>query len=358
MQEVSIMGAATQQDRNVDLSPDKVLHTLDGFLASASLATAFELELFWILDKHSLSVGAVADELDLPRQRAAYWLQYLTILGYLEGDPDGYQVSQETRASILETYSQETWSLLAQEAREKYSLVRWMPSHFQAPGSFETLLEQPLANYIEQMNEDPERAERFTRMLYEIHQDLAEALAGKLNLKGVDRMMDLGGGSGVISSALLRANSELQAVVIDIPNVCRVAEQLAVEAGLSDRLTFRPSNFLEDPLPGNFDLILECDVGVYELDLFRKLKRSLNDSGRLIIVDQFQEHKDRAPDSRIVWAVEGSLLNPRFTYRRISDLVGMLGQAGFGQLTHEPLPVEHARTRRFVGDMFIIEARC
>ena len=72
------------------------------------------------------------------------------------------------------------------------------------------------------MVEDPERARRFTRMLYELHHALADELAGCLDMSDVDRVMDLGGGSGVLSMALLRRNPHLTAMVVDVANVCAV----------------------------------------------------------------------------------------------------------------------------------------
>jgi len=59
-------------------------------------------------------------------------------------------------------------------------------------------------SYVERMVEDAARARRFTRMLYEIHEPMAVALAGQLDLRGVGRLMDLGGGSGVVAMDLLR----------------------------------------------------------------------------------------------------------------------------------------------------------
>ena len=64
--------------------------------------------------------------------------------------------------------------------------------------------------YLAEMEKDPEVARRFTRMLYEIHQPLAKELAGYLDLSGVDRLLDLGGGSGIISLALTATTSRAE----------------------------------------------------------------------------------------------------------------------------------------------------
>jgi len=154
-------------------------------------------------------------------------------------------------------------------------------------------------DYLTLMAESTDRAERFTRMLYEIHQPLAEALAVTLDMSGVDRMMDLGGGSGVMSLALLRRYSRLSAVVVDIPNVCAAGRKVAAQNGMAQRISYLAADFLADDLPTGFDLILECDVGVYGEALWRKLKAALNPGGRLVIIDQFAPADGVAPPSRL-----------------------------------------------------------
>ncbi len=101
-------------------------------------------------------------------------------------------------------YSQDTWAFLAQEAREALPVLRDLALHFQNPGSAADAVGFVPTNYVKAMGRDPERARRFTQMLYEIHEPIAEELAVRLDLRGVERFMDLGGGSGVVSLALLR----------------------------------------------------------------------------------------------------------------------------------------------------------
>jgi tRNA1(Val) A37 N6-methylase TrmN6 len=61
-------------------------------------------------------------------------------------------------------------------------------------------------------------------MLFEVHQPLARTvseLVGELrDMTRVQHLMDLGGGSGVVSMALLRKYPALRATVVDLENVC------------------------------------------------------------------------------------------------------------------------------------------
>jgi hypothetical protein len=135
------------------------------------------------------------------------------------------------------------------------------PHH--APESVWAAQGKAVPNYVETMLASRERARRFTRMLLELHAPLAEKLADALDLSGASRMMDLGGGSGVMSHALLRRHPQLSSLVVDIAPVCDAGRAIADELALADRIGFHPADFLHDALPGGFDVILECDIAIH-----------------------------------------------------------------------------------------------
>jgi predicted TPR repeat methyltransferase len=252
---------------------DDVRFLMRAYVPSAALNAALELGLFHRLAGDPQDATGVAEELGIPARRCAYWLDLLSSIGLLEQVPGGYAPSAAAHAAIMEVRSQETWALLAQEAREHGPAVHDLAMRIQEPHAGWGALGLMHPNYVDRMREDPQRARRFTRMLYELHQSLADELAETLDLRDVERMMDLGGGSGVNSMALLRNNPHLSSVVVDIGNVCAAGREIAAENGLEERIAYQEmDDFLKDPLPTGFDMVLECDVGVYEEAIFRKEK--------------------------------------------------------------------------------------
>ena len=203
-----------------------------------------ELGLFWLLEARPMDATEVAERLGIPPSRCHYWLQLLSRARLIEKGVEGYEPSSTARSAILGVYDQETWALLAQEARERLPVLSDLPLHLHEPGSVWSAHGLTPHMYVDQMGEDPDRALRFTRMLYELHQPLAKQLAASLDLSGVTRLMDLGGGSGIISLALLHRYPNLASVVVDIPNVCAAGREIAVGSPLEDRMTFHAADFL------------------------------------------------------------------------------------------------------------------
>lgn len=325
---------------------------MESFIAAAALGTALELGLFWRLAEQPQTALDVAQALNIPLNRCCYWLELLAHLGLLQYKGDTYAPSTTTRSAILEVYSPETWAYLAQEWRERFPAVQDLAPHIDEPGSVWTAQGLTPPRYFAQLMESPQRARRFTRMLYELHQPLADELAQRLDVTGVQRLMDLGGGSGVMSLALLRQHPHLTGVVVDIENVCVAGREIAAEQSMAERLAYHAADFLQQELPAEFDLVLECDVGIYSEALFLKMWTALNPGGRLVIVDQFAPAEGVAPTASpyLNWAFLGSLTDPDFTFPTTAKIQAQLRQAGFQLLSESTLSngwlVIEARRRR------------
>lgn len=308
---------------------DHITRFIRSYIESAALGTALELGLFWLLDKQPQSGLAIAQMLEIPPIRCKYWLELLCSLDLIDRVGDEYKPSSTAYHAIIDSYGQDTWKLLAGEARERFRSVSDLALHIKEPGSVWSVTGFEPPDYVAQMKRNANRARHFTRMLYEIHQPLAEELAQTLNMAGVKHMMDLGGGSGVISLALLRRHPELMSMVVDLANVCAAGREIAMENSMGERLIFHVGDMLEDELPTGFDLVLECDIGIYEEALFRKLRTSLNERGRFAIIDHLSISEGIEPPSQLGYAFQSSLADPSFALPTVNEIEVMLNRVGF-----------------------------
>jgi cyclopropane fatty-acyl-phospholipid synthase-like methyltransferase len=308
---------------------DDVFDLTYSYVTAAALVTAMELGLFWRLDEGPMDAKEVADQLHIPYKRCLYWLQLLQNTGLLDLGEGGYVPSSVARSTILDSYSQRTWSFLARETLEHFPAIQNLTKHIREPGSSWVAQGLTPPDYVAHLAENLERAELFTRMLYELHQPMADEIAATLELSEAERLLDLGGGSGVISHALLRKNPKLTSVVVDIPNVCAVGRNIAKENGMEDRLTYMEANFLEDDLPSGFDVIMQCDVGEHDQAYLHKLGAILETGGRLVLVDQFESDEGVVPEQYKFWAFLGSMADPDYSVGTLANLITGLNEAGF-----------------------------
>jgi len=309
---------------------DDIHFLLHAPAASAAFGAAITTGLLWMLAEKPMTGEEIVQALNIPGKRGHYWLQYLQSFGILETVPQGYIPSSLVQTTILDTNSRESWQHLVIDEQEKDACVHGLPQLISKPGSLWSIqgLEEP-ENYVDKMRASPERAREFTRMLFEVHQSLANQVAEVLDLTGVERMMDLGGNSGVISMALLQKYPSLNSTVVDIENVCIAGREIAKEQGYADRIVYHPVEFANDEFPSGFDLVIQCDVAIYNLELLQKLHRALKPGGQLVYVDHFSPTENLAPPTRVEWTFLDSLRDPNFRFPTLDEFIPLLAKVGF-----------------------------
>ncbi len=145
---------------------------------------------------------------------------------------------------------------------------------------------------IESAMEQEATARHFTLALAGRAKNVAPVLAEKMPLDGARQLLDVGGGTGVYSIAFLQKNPALRAIVLDRPEVLKVAAEMAESYGVADRLTCLAGDMFRDPLPAGGDVILLSNV-LHDWDepecrhLIARCADALPGGGRLLIHDVF-----------------------------------------------------------------------
>ncbi len=135
-------------------------------------------------------------------------------------------------------------------------------------------------------------ARRLTLALAGRAMNVAPHLAAKVPLAGAKRLLDVGGGSGIYSAALLQRNPQLRAIVWDRAEVLKVAGEFGQQFGVADRLELRAGDMFADPVPDDCDVVLLSNI-LHDWDVpeCRKLVQRCADAlptgGRLLIHDVF-----------------------------------------------------------------------
>ncbi|MGQ9729830.1 MAG: methyltransferase [Candidatus Zipacnadales bacterium] len=124
-------------------------------------------------------------------------------------------------------------------------------------------------------------------------------VADNIDLGGVRRIIDIGGGSGGYAYEILKRASEATAVIFDLPNVVPITRECAELAGVADRVETVAGSYWEDELGEGFDLAIVSNVlhstgpeGC--VTILQKAYRCLVPGGRVVVHDfVLQEDKTR-----------------------------------------------------------------
>ncbi len=137
--------------------------------------------------------------------------------------------------------------------------------------------------------ENEAAAKHFTLALAGRARNVAPVLAEKVSLEGANVLLDIAGGSGIYSIAFLVKHPRLRAIVLDRPEVLKVAGEMAEQFGVADRVTLHAGDMFADALP-SADAVLLSNV-LHDWDvldckaLLARCAAALRIGGRLLIHD-------------------------------------------------------------------------
>jgi ubiquinone/menaquinone biosynthesis C-methylase UbiE len=198
----------------------------------------------------------------------------------------------------------------------------------------------------------PHRAEAFIAAMHHNATDRADALVGALDLDGVNRMLDIGGGSGDYAMAFCRAKPSLTATVFDLPDICPITMGYVARAGMTNRVDTWAGDYLLNELPTVFDMallsaVIHSNSPKETLTILSKTFRALNPGGRIVLQDFFMDDERIVPPTGAMFALNmlvGTESGDTYTE---AETAGWLREAGFTNV--QRLAIPEAQTSLMVG---------
>lgn len=139
--------------------------------------------------------------------------------------------------------------------------------------------------------DDQAAARQLTLSLAGRARNVAPHLVERLRLKEDGILLDVGGGSGIYSFALLQKYPRLRVAILDRAEVLKVAEECAHEWQVLDRVEFLAGDMFNAPYPAADTVLLsnvlhDWDVPECEL-LIRRAAETLKPDSQVVIHDVF-----------------------------------------------------------------------
>jgi predicted O-methyltransferase YrrM len=295
---------------------------------SRVLLSAVELGLFTALGDHAARSSEIAQRLGADARGTDRLMNALCSLGLLR-KKDGLFENTPAGLRFLVEESDEHLAGLAHTARSYHS---W--------GELNQAVRAGGRRGGKRPFEDESHAEDFIRAMHWRAEKQAPALAEMIDLSGVKRMLDLGGGSGAFSIAFARAKADLEAVVLDLPNIVPITRRYVAEAGLSDRIGTQAGDYRRDELGRGYDLVLfsaiiHINSPEQNLELLRRAAGSLNPGGRLVISDFFLDEDRTSPQGAALFAINMLVNTEAGDTYTVGEVERWLTLSGCGEISYQ-----------------------
>ncbi|MGA2370296.1 MAG: methyltransferase [Candidatus Korobacteraceae bacterium] len=311
----------------LDKFPKAVLASIDiqkAFVASRLIVAAERLQVFRLLHQKRMKADAIGRALKIHKYYLQAFLNSLVALRLLDKGNDGYGNTALAEKYFIDERSIYWTRQYSNECVEAFEALTVLEKALVSGRRYKSILQLKRPSYTEAMKRDHSQAENFTQMLYHFHKDDAEALAKYLDVSRHSAVLDVGGGSGVMSIALAKRNPHLHATILDIAPVCEVAAGNIRRAGLARRVRTLGGD-IHGRLPAGHDVIMFCDIGPISKQLLRSAYKCLPANGLVVLVDRYFSEDGTKPLDRLVEHFAGS----SFGLATWKDMVEAVKSCGF-----------------------------
>jgi SAM-dependent methyltransferase len=293
-------------------------------MESRILLTGAELDLFTLLGPAPLSAQEVAVRIHADLRALTILLDALAAMGLLIKKKETYQCPPSVSLSLT---AEGPESVLPMVLHMAELWRRWSDLTRVVQGA--SLAEKPPVP-----SQEAKHLQAFIGAMHAIATPLAARVVAAVVPGSAQALLDVGGGSGIYTLAFLHAVPAMRATLFDRPAVIEIARQHLSRAGLLERVTLVPGDFYRDDLPPGQDLafisaIIHQNSPEQNLNLFRKVFRSLHPGGRIVIRDHVMAEDRTYPRDGAIFAVNMLLGTAGGNTYTFEEIKGNLQKAGF-----------------------------
>lgn len=307
--------------------PGSLLELSGSYWKTCALHASVELDLFTRLGEEEQTAEELAGQIEAEPDALARLLDALTALGLLHKNGARYGNTDPARQFL----SASSPDYLGYMIRHHHHL---MAAWQQLPQSVRT--GTPMRDSAVFAAETVRTA--FLKGMWTNARLQAPKLVEGINLRDRRHLLDMGGGPGTYAIAFCQANPKLTATVLDLPTSREIAEGAIAEAGLSHRITFTGGNYVEEHIPGRYDVvwmshILHGEGPATCRDMLKKAYQAA-DPGALVVIHEFILNNERTgPLFPALFSLNMLVGTDNGRSYTESEIMDMMASSGFTDLT-------------------------
>lgn len=322
--------AVDATEHHSSVTPEPIMRLASGFMAAKHLFAANELGLFEALADSPSTLEGLAARTGLTRRAARISADAMVALGLLEREGDTYR-NTEVAATFLAGRT---------PADLRPFLRFWDEISYPAWGELaEALATGPTREVFDL---DDELQEVVSPGIEAILVGPAAALAEAFDFAPHRRLLDIGGGTGSWSIAVVQRYPHLRATIFELPVVAAMARERVAAAGVGTRISIVAGDAMADDLPSGHDVFLLANLVHYwspenNLTLLRRVRSAGVAGARLLLADFWTDPTHTQPLQAALMAGEFAVHLHEGDVYSVEEVKDWLPETGWRFVEHAPL---------------------
>jgi|UniRef100_A0A7C3YZI4 predicted O-methyltransferase YrrM len=317
----------------------ELMDLVRGFRPAKIIMVATDLEMFDHLEEFR-TVSEVAAAVKADSRAVGILLNALAALGVVVKEDERFRNGELSSRYLV-------------RGKEEYrgAIVRHMHHTWWGWSELEDTVKRGHADmarserWLDRVSEpEAEWVREFIWGMHAIARDLAPRVAALVDLAGVKRLLDLGGGPATYAIAFAQANPRLRATVFDLPQPIAIAKENIRRHGLNDRIDTLPGNFLEDSIGSGYDFIWISQILHSHTEeqcrlIIDKAVKAVNPGGQVVIQDFFLNDDRITPLEAAMFSVHMLAVTPggrAYTHREVAAMMAAEGLGAVEYKTTSP----------------------
>jgi hypothetical protein len=309
--------------------------------SSMVLFAASELDVFTQISRGHTTVDALASACAAQREPLRMLLEWCVADGTLTSDGTHYENTPATLAYLVK----------GQPAYAANGL-KYAQDLYPAWGGLTDLVRtgKPSIDPESILGDDKEKTRAFIYAMHERARGLGSVLPHGADFAGRQRLLDVGGGPGTYSIALVQQTPGLHATVLDLPGVLEITREIVGANGCADRITLLPGNYLTEPFGAGYDAVLLSGMMHREHEaecrlLLRKSFDAMEPGGLIVVSDVFfEDDRKNSPPFALSFAINMMLTSNHGSAHAKTEMCRWMRDAGFTRLDLRPLAPPNPHT--------------
>jgi SAM-dependent methyltransferase len=195
--------------------------------------------------------------------------------------------------------------------------------------AFDHVFAMPIFEYFAKM---PESAAVFDAAMTSISTLESKGVAAAYDFSGINTLVDVAGGHGLMIGTILKANRRMRGILFDLPHVSAGATTLLRSGGVADRCQIVSGDFFASVPEGGDAYVMKHIIHDWDderaTQILRNCHRAMRPGGKVLIVDAVIPPGNSAHFGKLL-DLEMLVLTPRGRERTQTEFRELLKRSGF-----------------------------